>query len=968
MRVQLYALLVMAFAASVHAGSLILASDLATVQMMSQGNANAHFRARAANFTANINPNITVVDQWRSFRNTIDDYMKMYEWGSGVDTLTINPSPLKWAAVLRANRWANLTSLWQNYPYNVFPSQLKDACTYTAGTNTMQYCVPTSFFIEKLWYRPSVFAYHGLAVPNDWDSLLNACDVFARKGKPMIHVGLKDYNWHVQYMWGAIFRRLHGPEKYETLLIGNTDKVTWLGPEVQETFEYWEQMVKRGCFGSYAYQKNLTQNDITRLWNTTVEESTSALTFSPSWFKFAFVGLPEPLIDGEFPSMAMPRLREGIPMAEAVTADAIAVTNNKRLSNTLQFVEFLSNADAHAAGVASGAIPFSYIPGIGNANTSDLRILRSADKITQPTDNFAPFSSVSFLFTTFENFLNDTSIWRPAVQRMHNMYIEFVNKTSPPPTIAVNTTTSGPMQIMGGKQVYYDRAIISIVPTSANSRLFYTLDGSDPIAGTSTLYQGFITVLAPLRCAPVTTVIKAISTKDTLASSSVVMFNVTVAPFPEVCAPDRLTISTGVMVGAIISMVILVIIAALIFVFQKSDTLRHASPTFCLLITGGCLLVSGSVIVYTANPNISAGTCTGFLWLFVTGFSVIMGSAFAKNWRIYKIFNNVSLAKTNISNASLMRIIAASVAINFVILAIWTGVDFPKPQIHPIYNYSYCGSDNDVVQKALTAIIIVYNAGLLLLACVFGVLTSSADERFNEAKSMTAAVYNAAVMAVFAIAIGSIESLTINFRTGGVLVCILVGATLTPMILYGGKLYSVVSHTTSESLSETTSTVKAVTGTNLFHKRRSSVVKIKGLVPCSYMQAGLFSQWNAGHVGFENWFGSFRLFVVQSDLCRVEYYYTLGAAVQEGGSHRASEIGVSTMTKAAVNNAIFDDASFTLSLPSAKNPSKRFNIQLASEAEYAVLKGTFNNYKPGEGGKVIEATRNFGSATGSGSA
>lgn len=88
------------------------------------------------------------------------------------------------------------------------------------------------------------------------------------------------------------------------------------------------------------------------------------------------------------------------------------------------------------------------------------------------------------------------------------------------------------------------------------------------------------------------------------------------------------------------------------------------SPLFCILELIGLALTISWIYLRADVP--SPGICRVGLLLVVVGLTINLSALVVKNYRIYRIFNSVSIINHAVSNKYLLRVVAIPVIITLV--------------------------------------------------------------------------------------------------------------------------------------------------------------------------------------------------------------------------------------------------------------------------------------------------------------
>eukprot|EP00029_Vermamoeba_vermiformis_P004299 TRINITY_DN1483_c1_g1_i1.p1 TRINITY_DN1483_c1_g1~~TRINITY_DN1483_c1_g1_i1.p1 ORF type:complete len:628 (+),score=68.02 TRINITY_DN1483_c1_g1_i1:1371-3254(+) len=132
-------------------------------------------------------------------------------------------------------------------------------------------------------------------------------------------------------------------------------------------------------------------------------------------------------------------------------------------------------------------------------------------------------------------------------------------------------------------------------------------------------------------------------------------------------------------------------------VWRDKPQIIASSPLFIELIISGGAMMYASLFFWTLEAT--DVTCNLRLWLLGVGFVLMFSALLVKTWRIWRIFHDKSLKIFKLSNAYLLKIMAGALAIEVIVLGLWSGlypsyaatviVDANRPSV----NYRFCTSD-----------------------------------------------------------------------------------------------------------------------------------------------------------------------------------------------------------------------------------------------------------------------------------
>ncbi|KAJ3365395.1 hypothetical protein GGF32_009253 [Allomyces javanicus] len=187
--------------------------------------------------------------------------------------------------------------------------------------------------------------------------------------------------------------------------------------------------------------------------------------------------------------------------------------------------------------------------------------------------------------------------------------------------------------------------------------------------------------------------------------------------------------------AAIRGILILLFVVTLVYLATKRDQpiVKNLSFPFLTSITIGCILVLVSEFLVIDVPT--RFSCHGGPWIFAIGFELVMASAAVKTYRVWKIFENRSLAKLkSISNHALFTKVGLVLLLQSVVFIIWIAAFPSSPQRFEtiLYVYYECVAGHATGYVAMSAISLVYNIFLLFVVCFFAYKTRNVMTGFKE--------------------------------------------------------------------------------------------------------------------------------------------------------------------------------------------------------------------------------------------
>ncbi|KAI9491860.1 periplasmic binding protein-like I [Zychaea mexicana] len=257
----------------------------------------------------------------------------------------------------------------------------------------------------------------------------------------------------------------------------------------------------------------------------------------------------------------------------------------------------------------------------------------------------------------------------------------------------------------------------------------------------------------------------------------------------------------GIIIMAISALGLLccIVMMILIILFRDLKSITVSSPTFCCLQLIGLMMGYIGATLYIDKPN--AATCISRKFLITGAFVLVIGSIIAKNYRIYRIFQNVFTVRTSrLKSFYLMRIVAIFGAIAFIPFIVWHAV-YPVQVVDLTIgtSMSYCwlcvypGAKGDWIHlNAAELVALIWCAILILCAALLAWKTRNVRGKWAEANQIAYVSYNTILAAC--LATPSFFMPDENFLTAIYLKlsALLLGATFTLVVIFTPKLVIII--------------------------------------------------------------------------------------------------------------------------------------------------------------------------------
>jgi hypothetical protein len=209
--------------------------------------------------------------------------------------------------------------------------------------------------------------------------------------------------------------------------------------------------------------------------------------------------------------------------------------------------------------------------------------------------------------------------------------------------------------------------------------------------------------------------------------------------------------------------VVVALFAALMLAFKWSSFQSHG-PFYCAVIITGVLVAYASALATVQKPT--DNLCMAFPWLLGIGFNLVYGCLFIKTWVLYGVFRKAAqLKKTKLTPFYILKILAAFLAVEVILLVVWTVVDPPKVREINFENNTYgyqCGNDSNT----FWVIFLTYKGAWLIFGAILAFLTRNIASEYNESKSIAYSIYVDIVLLIVAVPLAT----SIQNTNGGVVV------------------------------------------------------------------------------------------------------------------------------------------------------------------------------------------------------
>ncbi|KAG0295204.1 hypothetical protein BGZ96_012306 [Linnemannia gamsii] len=228
----------------------------------------------------------------------------------------------------------------------------------------------------------------------------------------------------------------------------------------------------------------------------------------------------------------------------------------------------------------------------------------------------------------------------------------------------------------------------------------------------------------------------------------------------------------------------------IVIVYRDAKVIKASSPLFCCLELCGFILLYLATVMGLDIPT--KFTCMARPLALNVGFVLVVSNIVAKNFRIYRIFHNIYVTKRVIRDSHLLKIVGTILSSNLVIMAAWF-IKYPPAltqiALADFTSYWACSNLDGSNSTPFFAVLLAYNAALLLIATYLAYMNRNVASNYNECRQIAFVVYNILLAGCLAMPTVFLpnEQFLIKFYLSTVV--ILFGTTFSLMFLFLPKLW-----------------------------------------------------------------------------------------------------------------------------------------------------------------------------------
>jgi len=228
-----------------------------------------------------------------------------------------------------------------------------------------------------------------------------------------------------------------------------------------------------------------------------------------------------------------------------------------------------------------------------------------------------------------------------------------------------------------------------------------------------------------------------------------------------------------------------------LYYYRTHPLIQSASPLFGQLIVAGSWFVYAAVLIMKFKAT--SGVCSMIPIFLCMAFVMMIGTLFAKTWRLNRIFHGASLKSVRVTSGDVFKFIGIFFAFDFLVNLIWETVDKPRPDLESdATNLSamntYCSSD---YYTAWYILLIVPKGLLLLYGAYLAYNIRHISASFNESRFIGLTILHGIIFSLIIIPLdlGLHDQLNAHYLIITLLLCLCTFITLT--LLFMPKFYTI---------------------------------------------------------------------------------------------------------------------------------------------------------------------------------
>ena len=231
---------------------------------------------------------------------------------------------------------------------------------------------------------------------------------------------------------------------------------------------------------------------------------------------------------------------------------------------------------------------------------------------------------------------------------------------------------------------------------------------------------------------------------------------------------------------------------AFVYRYRKHPLLLSSSPFFGQVIIGGSWFLYVAIAIMRWK-SIEA-VCSIIPTFLCIAYTLVIGTLFAKTWRLNRIFKGASLKSVRVSAWDVVLFISALFTIDFIIIAAWLLIDRPIPVLetdstNSLQLITVCYSEHWTVWYSL---LIVPKAVEVAYGMYLAYNVRHINANFNESRYIGLAIVHLIVFSIIIIPLDlALENqLTVHYLLISLMLCL--GVFVTLSLIFLPKIYAIV--------------------------------------------------------------------------------------------------------------------------------------------------------------------------------
>ncbi|XP_052778519.1 gamma-aminobutyric acid type B receptor subunit 2-like [Mya arenaria] len=236
--------------------------------------------------------------------------------------------------------------------------------------------------------------------------------------------------------------------------------------------------------------------------------------------------------------------------------------------------------------------------------------------------------------------------------------------------------------------------------------------------------------------------------------------------------------------------------------FRNNKIVKLSSPNINNVLLLGCVLCYSTVFIKTTETTTGI-LCKSRVIGFCIGFTTTFGALFTKTWRVYRIFTNKRLLKRTIKDYQLLAVIAGLVMFVMCIVVAWEIVGPHVMVVKYLENKIFkLGHDEEVypfVRMCISEysiyfswIVYVVEGALLSFGAFLAWETRHVKiQALNDSHQIGLCLYNVVILSAVGLTLSLLLDDNVVMLYGINSGCILIGTTVTQMVVFIPKIHAV---------------------------------------------------------------------------------------------------------------------------------------------------------------------------------